>query len=106
MHQSAVKWMYDRRNDVIHGSPLPVVGPHDTWNLREICYAVVQLIVRASTELPDKLTLQDVIDSVETEERLTNFIERADKSIYEGSLLPQLVKEAQGRLKRLRGPGK
>ena len=30
MNPSAVKWMYDRRNDVIHGSPLPVVGPHDT----------------------------------------------------------------------------
>ena len=105
MNPSAVKWMYDRRNDVIHGSPLPVVGPRDTWDLRWICYAVVQSIVRASIELPDKPTLQDVIDTVETEERLTNVIERADKGIYEGLLLPQLVKEAQSRLRRLRSPG-
>ena len=67
LNPPAVKRMYDRRNDVIHGSRLPVVGPQDTWHLRLVCYAVVQSIVHASADLPDKLTLQDVIDAAETE---------------------------------------
>ena len=106
LNPSAVKWMYDRRNDVIHGNPLPVVETRDTWDLRLVCYAVVQLIVRASTSLSDKSTLQDVIDTVETEKRLETFIERVEKGIYEGSLLPQLRKEARRKLKQLRNSGK
>ena len=102
LNPPAVKWMYDRRNDVIHGNRLPVVGPHDTWQLRLVCYAVVQLMVRASADSPDNSTLQDVIGTVETEERLTTFIERGEKGIYKGSSLPQLLKEAKSRLARLR----
>ena len=70
LNPPAVKWMYDRRNDVIHDSRLPLVGPQDTWHLRLVCYAVVQAIVRTSADLPDKLTLEDVIGTVETEDRL------------------------------------
>ena len=106
LNPSAVKWMYDRRNDVIHGNPLPVVGPQDTWDLRLVCYAVVRLIVRTSTDLSDKSTLQDVIATVETEQRLATFIERVEKGIYEGSLLPQLDEEARRRLRKLRNSGK
>ena len=106
LNPCAVKWMYDRRNDVIHGNPLPVVETRDTWDLRCVCYAVVQLIVRASTNLSDKATLQDVIDTVETEKRLETFIERVEKGIYEGSLLPQLRKEARRKVRQLRNPGK
>ena len=102
LNPPAVKWMYDRRNDVIHGNKLPVVGPQDTWHLRLVCYAVVQFIVHASAGLPDELTLQDVIDTVETEGRLTTFIERAEKGIYEGSLLSDLVKEARTKLRQPR----
>ena len=101
LNPPAVKWMYDRRNDVIHGNRLPVVGPQDTWHLRLVCYAVVQLIVCASAGLPDELTLEDVIGTVETEERLTTFVERAEKGIYRGSLLSDLVKEARTKLKQL-----
>ena len=103
LNPSAVKWMYDRRNDVVHGNPLPVVGHLDTWHLRLVCYTTVRLIVRASADRPDVLTLQDLIHAVETQERLTTFVERAEKGIYEGSLLPDLIKEAQNRLRHL-GP--
>ena len=106
LNPSAVKWMYDRRNDIIHGNPLPMVVPRDTGELRSVCYTVVQLIVRASTNLSDKSMLQDVIDTVETEQRLETFIERVEKGIYEGSLLPQLRKEARRKLKQLRNSGK
>ena len=102
LNPSAVKWMYDRRNDVIHGSQLPLVGPRDTWHLRQVCYTAVRVIVGTSADLPGKLTLEDVIRTVETEDRLTAFIERTEKGIYEGSLLPQLLKEAQNRLEDLR----
>ena len=101
LNPSAVKRMYNRRNGVIHGNPLPVVGPQDTWHLRQVCYTTVGLIIRASADRPDVLTLQGLVGTVETKERLTTFVDRAEKGIYKGLLLPDLVKEAEKRLKRL-----
>ena len=100
LNPSAVKWMYDRRNDVIHGSQLPVVGPQHTWHLRLVCYAVVQMIVRASSDRPDEFTLEDLMNTVEEKERLKTFVDRAEKGIYKGSLLDDLVKEARAKLKQ------
>ena len=101
LNPSAVKWMYDRRNDVVHGSPLPVVGPQDTWHLRSVCYTTVDLIIGASDQKPDLLTLQALMSSVETEENLTTFLERAKMGMYEGQFLTRLVEAAQGKLKQL-----
>ena len=101
LNPSAVKWMYDRRNDVVHGDPLPRVGPVHTWHLRSVCFTTVCEIVGASVQKPDLLTLQDVISSVETEEKLTTFLKRAELGIYEGPFLKRLVGVAQGKLKQL-----
>ena len=98
---SAVKWMYDRRNEVVHGNPLPVVGPLDTWHLRLVCYTTVDRIVGASVQRPDLMTLQDLIVSVETKEKLTTFLKLAKMGIYEGPFLERLVGAAQGKLKQL-----
>ena len=98
---AAVKWMYDRRNDVVHGKPLPVVGELDTWHLRLVCYTTVALIVGASADQPDVRTLRELIGTVETEERLTTFVQRAEKGIYQGSSLSDLVREARDKLKLL-----
>ena len=46
------------------------------------------------------MTLQDLIRTVETKEKLTTFLERAKEGTYEGLLLPDLVKEAQHKLKK------
>ena len=101
LNPSAVKWMYDRRNDVVHGTPLPVVGPQDTWRLRSVCYTTVNLIVGASAQKPDLLTLQDLMSPVETEENLTTFLKRAKMGTYEGPFLTRLVGTAQGKLQQL-----
>ena len=97
---SSVKWMYDRRNDVVHGTPLPVVGPRGTWELRLVCYATISLIVHTSAERPELLKLLDLINTHETEEKLKAFIKRFEYG-YEDSSMPKVVKEAQERLKRL-----
>ena len=101
LNPSAVKWMYDRRNDVVHGSPLPVVGPQDTWQLRLVCYTTVGRIVQTSAQRPDKSTLDDLISTVETKEKLTIFVERAGMGIYQDPLLSYLVKEAEEKLKQV-----
>ena len=101
LNPTAVKWMYDRRNDVVHGNPLPIVGETDIWELRWVCYTTVALIVRASKDNPYLSSLQDLFDKIETEERLKSFVELAEKGIYEGSQLPSLVKEARSKLKKL-----
>ena len=102
LNPSAVRWMYNRRNDVVHGSrPLPVVGPQHTWHLRLVCYTTVGQIVDVSAQRPGLFTLQDLISTVETKENLTTFVERARMGIYEGPFLEHLVREAQDKLNRL-----
>ena len=101
LNPSTVKWMYERRNDVVHGKPLPVVGQQETWHLKSVCYATIRLIIRASTDRPDALKLQCLMRTIETNEKLTAFVELAEQGLYESSLLPDLVKEARKRLKRL-----
>lgn len=61
----ALKWLYDRRNDVIHGNRLPVVGPIHTWHLRLACYRVVEAIARSSGDRPDVPTLKGLIGAME-----------------------------------------
>ncbi len=101
LNPSAVKWMYDRRNDVIHGDPLPVVRQQDTWDLRLVCYPTIRKLVYASVKRPDLIRLEDLMASVETKERLEKFLGLVDMGIYEGSLLHQLVKEAEKKLKKI-----
>ena len=106
LNPSAVKWMYDRRNDVVHGSPLPVVGPRDTWNLRSVCYTTVDLIIRASARQPNVMTLEDLIATVESEDELDTFVWQVEIGMNMGSFKDQLAKEARNRLKKLRSVGR
>ena len=85
--------------------PLPVVGPRDTWDLRHVCYETVSLIAHASAAWADVFSLQDLIGMIETEERLTTFVERTERGVYEGSSLADLAKEARNKLKKLRRVG-
>ena len=101
-HPPAVKWMYDRRNDVIHGTRLPVVTQLDTWHLRLICYTAVDRVIQTSANQPDTLTLQELVATVETEQRLTAFLDLTNMGIFESPLLPYIVKEAKARLNKLR----
>ena len=95
------KWLYDRRNDVVHGNQLPVVGPMHTFDLRLVCYKTIELIVRSSGGRPDLPTLQEMIANLETKERLEAFLDLAKGRESTRSLLPDLVKEAKRKLKRL-----
>ena len=95
------KWLYDRRNDVVHGNQLPVVGPMHTFHLRLVCYKTIELIVRSSDGRPDVPTLQEMIANLETKERLETFLDLAKGRESTRSPLPDLVKEAKRKLKRL-----
>ena len=101
MNPPALKWLYDRRNDVVHGNRLPVVGPMHTWHLRLVCYEVVKAIARSSGGRPDVSTLTDLIGVVETKEKLNAFLKVASRGTYTGSSWAELVKETKKRLKRL-----
>lgn len=101
MNPPALKWLYDRRNDVLHGNRLPVVGPMHTWHLRLVCYEVVKTIVLSSKGRPDVLTLEHLIGSVETKDGLSGFLKSAERGMYTGSSLRDLIKEAKKKLVRL-----
>ena len=94
----AVKWMYDRRNDVIHGNALPVVGPRETWTLRGVCYTAVKLVIRAAAAHEGAVTLGEVIYAIETVERLEGFLMLNDYGVYKDRLAPAVIGEARRRL--------
>ena len=98
----AVRWMYNLRNKVVHGNPLPVVVPQERWELRLVCLTTVRLLMLASAAHPSVSTLQGLIGTVETEGRLKAFIELAQKGVYgdkDNNLLRQLLGEAKRRLR-------
>ena len=95
------KWLYDRRNDVVHGNQLPVVGPMHTFHLRLVCYKTIELIVRSSAARSDVSRLQELIKNLETVERLEAFLDLAKIRTSTRSPLPDLVKEAKKKLKKL-----
>lgn len=92
---SAVKRMYDLRNEVVHGDPLPVVGEVDTWQLRLVCLETVGLIVRSYLGQPEVETLEHLVGTVETKEGIESFLEMAEIGIYEGRSLPEIVAVAK-----------
>lgn len=102
LNPCAVKRLYDRRNDVVHGNKLPLVTQMDIWSLRLVCYSTIDLIVHASAKQPNVSKPQDLIATIETEDGLTKFLNLADMGIYEGSSLLRLVEEAKKKLKKLR----
>lgn len=97
----AVKWLYDRRNDVLHGNRLPVVAQIDIWHLRLVCYTTIDLIVQTSAKLLSTSTLRDLIATVETVGGLNKFFKLVEMGVYDGPLLPPIVNEAKKRLKEL-----
>lgn len=102
LNPSAVRWFYERRNDVLHGNKLPVVTQTDTWHLRLVCYTTLSLIIHASARRSNVLTLSDLIaTTVETQDRLTTFVKLADAGNYQGSSLPQLIEQAKRKLRKI-----
>ncbi len=101
LNPPAVKMMYDWRNHIIHGNRLPVVGPRDTWDLRHVCFTTIGLIIGLSRRHPDVDSLAGLIRIVETRTSIEKFIDRADRGMFEGSLLPKIVTVAKTKLKRL-----
>ena len=105
LNASAIKWLYDRRNDVIHGGPLPVIGPRDTWELRMVCCETLRQIVYSSSNQPGLLTLQELIAALYTEENLLSFIKYAPMGVRMDSNLTKVIDEAKRRLQRLQRTG-
>lgn len=102
LNPCVVKWLYDRRNDVVHGNKLPIVTQMDIWHLRLVCYTTVDLTVHASAKWPEITTLQELMATMETEDTLTKFLKLADMGMYEGPLLLPVVEQATKKLKKLR----
>ncbi len=99
---TSVKWLYDCRNDVVHGEPLPVVSPHDVWQLRLACYTTIRSIVHFANTNPDVSLYLELIGRIESEKRLTNFIHISSLSSIDDDLLPKIVDVAVKRLKKVR----
>ena len=97
---TSVKWMYDRRNEIVHGDRLWIVEPRDIWYLRLLCSEIIRLIVQAPASRHEVATLKNIIESVETRNTITTFLMRVEDGWYDNNpLLCSLVEEAKRRLK-------
>ena len=105
LNPPAVKRMYDLRNEVVHGGKLPIVGQLDAWHTRLTCCEAVGRILAAAAERTEASTLGELISGLETADRLSQFIKRAEQGTYEGVSLPQIVEEAKRKLQRIAPPG-
>lgn len=101
MNPPAVKHMYDLRSHIVHGNAIPVVGFRDVWDLRSVCYTTASRIAQIAAARPEVTSLQRLIEGVETHESLSEFVRRAERGVYKGSLLPSIVKAARAQLKSL-----
>ena len=103
---SSMKWFYDRRNDVIHGGPLPVIEPRGIWGLRLVCSETIGHIVRTSSKQPNLLNLRDLIATSYTKENLLSFIKYALMGVCEDPILTKVIKHAKSKLGQLERSGK
>ena len=76
-----------------------MVVPQDAWHLRLVCYTSVNRIIAASSGRSDLLTLADLLSIFETKDKLTTFIKLAERGMYRGPFVTDLVKGAQAKLR-------
>ena len=100
LNPPAVSMLYTLRNHVIHGNPIPWVGPDDVFQLRLVCFFVVRAVIARTHKRPGITSLIDLLEQTATVEHLNDFVEHCDRGIYEGSLLPAIRKAAMQELKK------
>lgn len=101
LQPTEVKWMYDRRNEIVHGDPLPVVDQRDIWQLRDVCLSTIRLTLSLSIENTLLRTQSDLASSIETPEKLSHFVRFCENGMYYGAGIEFLLEEAQKRLDKL-----
>lgn len=99
MNPGAVKWWYDLRSRIVHGSALAVAGVLDTWHLRLICHQVLGQLLRLAKMDPSTSSLEDLVNKQESLERLAKFIDDCDKGgMYDGRGIKEIRNFAVKRL--------
>lgn len=103
LNPPAIKGLYDRRSDIVHGSKVGEVGLLDTWHLRLECDTVLRRILEIAKPSPNIKTLEELIATVETREKLEEFIHRCETGTYEGTGLGKIKGAAKALLKQVAG---
>jgi len=99
MNPGAVKWWYDLRPRIVHGSVLSVAGALDTWHLRLICHQVLGQLLRLAKHDSSILTLEDLVGRQESPERLARFVDQCKRGVYKGTGVKDIREFAVLRLK-------
>ena len=84
LNPAAVLWFYELRSRIVHGSQLGVAYSLDIWKLRLISYEVLDGLIRQAQQMPEVTTLEDLISTLMTAEKLQEFVRRCQMGIYEG----------------------
>ncbi len=93
---------YRRRNTIIHGGYLNVTSSSDYWHLLTCCLSILEKIVRLSQKYPEVDTLRALLNEVENEETLKEFIKHCEEGLHTGKGIGEIKKTAQKLLEKYR----
>lgn len=92
---SGIYAQYQRRNDIIHGGYLNITSSSDYWHMLTCCLSVLENIIRLSQKYPTDETLRLLLNRVENEETLKDFIVLCEQGMLEGRYMNKIKKAAQ-----------
>lgn len=92
--------LYELRSKIVHGSALNVSRYLDYWYLLHMCFEALKLLVNHAKRNPQMQTLEDLIKTVETKEKLEDFVHKI--GVFEGKRARQVKQAAKRCLNDLR----
>lgn len=78
MSPPAIIWLYELRSNAVHGTNINFVNLKDIWHLRILCSEVLRILISGCLAHPEFQTLRDLVESYETPNALTRFIETCE----------------------------
>jgi len=93
--------LYELRSKIVHGSDLNVSRYLHYWQLLVMCLEALKLIINHAKRNPQIQTLEDLIKTVETKEKLENFLNYFEQGIFKGKYARKVKEAAKRRLKEV-----
>ena len=97
----AVLQLYELRSQIIHGSAINVSRYLDYWYLLLTCFEALKLLVNHSERNPQVQKLEELISTIETQEKLEDFIHLFQIGVFKGKRSKRVLKAAKNKLKEL-----
>jgi hypothetical protein len=94
--------LYELRSRIVHGGALNVSQHLDYWHLILMCLEALKLIVNNAKRNPQVKKLKDLIETIETKEKLEDFITYFEKGTFKGKYARKVKEAAKKQLRKVK----